>query len=84
MVLPTMARIALFNFCLMYIHFVVLLASPLAALSSSLTSEANSTSFGVDPPRNIVCAEDFGGLNAKPDYDDCERAIGLLPSGASA
>ena len=78
-----MARI-FFQVCFMYLNFIVVPASPLVALPSSTISEGNSTSFGVDPPRNIVCAGDFGGLGAKPDYDDCARAVSQLPRGASA
>ena len=59
-------------------------ASSLVTLPLSPTSGVNSTSFGVDPPRNIVCSEDFGGLGENPDYNDCARAVSLLPRGAFA
>ena len=84
MVPPTMARIVFFQVSLVYLHFVVVSAGLLTGLSSSPTSEVNSTSFGVDPPRNIICAEDFGGLGGKPDYNECARAVSLLPRGTSA
>ena len=57
----------------------ILSRSLVAATDSLVNATAPDT---VGPPHNIVCAWDFGGEGAKPDYDDCSRVVARIPRGA--
>ena len=77
----TMIRVS-FIIVILQLQAFGVVATPVDLLVSSPSESANTTSLDVDPPRNILCDQDFGGWGAKPDYDDCAQAVSQLPRGA--
>lgn len=75
----TMIRVSFILAVLLQLQAFGIVATPVVSSSSA---SANTTSLDVDPPRNILCDQDFGGWGAKPDYDDCAQAVSQLPRGA--
>lgn len=67
----TMIRVSYILIILLQLQAFGVVATPL-----------DTTSLGVDPPRNILCDQDFGGVAAKPDYSDCAQAVSQLPRGS--